>query len=115
MLGRFASQEEEWVPCSDWGKSMKPYLDQVKREALMVVRNPRPQVVRAERAGRIKMYKPKPRTGRPVGHPKGRKLVSGRKCEKCDTYIRVDNTYGLCAVHAKPLRFRRWREKKAAA
>lgn len=96
-------QEEIWEPCSDWGRSMKPYLDQVKRQAVVVIRKPRPEVERAERPRRIRVHVPKKPTGRPVGHPKGLAFISDRKCEKCETYIRMDNTKGLCQKHSKQL------------
>lgn len=98
--------EEIWEPCSDWGRSMKPYLDQVKRQAVIVIRKPRPEVERAEPRKRNRVHKPKTSTGRPVGHPKGLAFISDRKCEKCETYIRVDNKHGLCQKHYKQMQNR---------
>lgn len=52
MLGQYARQEEEWVPVSDWGRNMKLYLDEVKRNAVPIVRGPkhRGRKVLADRA-----------------------------------------------------------------
>lgn len=94
-------QEEEWIPISDWGRSMKSYLDQVKVKAVMVTK---------PKAKRQHVYRPRPRTGRPPGHQKGVPFTSSRKCAKCDTCIRSDNKYGLCQKHTK----QQWQQEHRA-
>jgi hypothetical protein len=119
MLGRFKNNEQPWEPISEWGRSFQAYLEtknivlSVKQEGPAIAKAPRKRKDAPRPCNRSQ--KPRPSTGNPVGRPKGLTFTSDRKCSKCDTCIRVDNTYGLCGVHAKPLRDLAWKTKKRAA
>jgi hypothetical protein len=115
MLGRFKKQEFIWEPISEWGRKMK--ADRERMNIVTVILNPKPKVGPAERPKRIRVRKPKARTGKPVGHPKGVVFISDRKCSMCDTCIRTDNAKGLCQKHSKQmwnLSMKGKRGKKAA-
>jgi hypothetical protein len=98
---QFKSQEEKWEPMSEWGRSFADYL----------ANRPKMKIVSKARAPRVREKRQS--TGRPSGRPVG-PFVSNRKCDKCETPIRRDNTTGLCQRHYKQSQNAKARGKRAA-
>jgi len=103
-----------WEPISEWGMSMKPYLDQVKRQAVIVMKKPKLHKPRI----RISTYIPDqcsmcPGTVGPQNKSgicskcsstkvkRDMKLGPRPTCTECGVPILRTNTKGLCIVHKK--------------